>query len=127
MPSDSITPELLELPPDSMEVVPDSLPPDSMEVLPNSLPPGACVCGRCGLVHEDRRASDHAHSRYYRPCPSCGLIHADYFVDAVFGRIKVNCVIFREQYKSLLPDDAKASVRSQTVTRMPLLLTIASI
>jgi hypothetical protein len=98
-PPDSIRPELPELLPDSMEVVPDSLPPDSMEVLPDSLPPGACVCGRCGLVHEDHRAPDRAHSRYYRPCPSCGLVHADYFVDAVFGRIKVNCVIFREQYK----------------------------
>jgi len=27
---------------------------DSIEVVPESLPPGAFVCGRCGLLHEDR-------------------------------------------------------------------------
>jgi len=66
MPSDSITPKLL----------------DSMEVVPDSLPPGAFVCGRCGLVHEDREAWNRAHSRFC-PCPSCGLVHADYSCSAV--------------------------------------------
>ena len=77
-PDEGITPELLELPPDSMEVVPDSL------------PPGAFVCGRCGLVHEDREAWNRAHSRFH-PCPSCGLVHADYSISAMLGRIKVDC------------------------------------
>jgi len=97
MPPDSITPEL----------------PDSMEVVPDSLPPGAFVCGRCGLVHEDREAWNRAHSWFY-PCPSCGLVHADYSIDAMLGRIKVDCELFMEHYKGLLPtkDDAKASVRS---------------
>ena len=74
-PDEDITPELLELPPDSMEVVPDSL------------PPGAFVCGRSGLVHDDREAWNRAHSRFY-PCPSCGLVHADYSIDAMLGCIK---------------------------------------
>ena len=39
MPPDSITPELL----------------DSMEMVPDSLPSRVFVCGRCGIVHEDRR------------------------------------------------------------------------
>ena len=94
-----ITPELLELSPGSMEVVPDSL------------PPGAFVCGRCGLVHEDREAWNRAHSRFH-PCPSCGLVHADYSISAMLGRIKVDCEIFMEQYKGLLSNDANASVRS---------------
>ena len=71
-PDEGIMPELLELPLDSMDVVPDS-----MEVVPDSLPPGAFVCGRCGLVHEDREAWNRAHSRFH-PCPSCGprgLLH----------------------------------------------------
>jgi len=98
MPPDSITPELL----------------DSMEVVPDSLPPGAFVCGRCGLVHEDREAWNRAHSRFY-PCPSCGLVHADYSIDAMLGHINVDCELFMEHYKGLLPtkDDAKASVRLQ--------------
>ena len=98
-PDEGITPELLELPPDSMEVVPDSL------------PPGVFVCRRCGLVHEDREAWNRAHSRFH-PCPSCGLVHADYSNGAMLGRIKVDCEIFKEQYKGLLPNDANASVRS---------------
>ena len=89
-PDEGITPELLELPPDSMDVVPDS-----MEVVPDSLPPGAFVCGRCGLVHEDREAWNRAHSRFH-PCPSCGLVHADYSISAMLGRIKVDCEIFME-------------------------------
>ena len=105
-PDEGITPELLELPPDSMDVVPDS-----MEVVPDSLPPGAFVCGRCGLVHEDREAWNRAHSRFH-PCPSCGLVHADYSISAMLGRIKVDCEIFMEQYKGLLSNDANASVRS---------------
>ena len=102
---------MLELPPDSMDVVPDSLLPDSMEVVPDSLPPGVFVCGRCGLVHEDREAWNRAHSRFH-PCPSCGLVHADYSISAMLGRIKVDCEIFMEQYKGLLSNDANASVRS---------------
>ncbi|KAG2629444.1 hypothetical protein PVAP13_3KG430003 [Panicum virgatum] len=94
-PDEGITPEL----------------PDSMEVVPDSLPPRAFVCGRCGLVHEDREAWNHAHSRFH-PCPSCGLIHADYSISAMLGRIKVDCEIFMEQYKGLLSNDANASVRS---------------
>ena len=100
MPPDSITPELLELAPDSMEVVPESL------------PLGAFLCSRCHLVHEDREAWNRAHSRFY-PCPRCGLVHADYFIDAMLGRINVDCELFMEHYKGLLPtkEYAKASVR----------------
>ena len=87
-PDEGITPELLELPLDSMDVVPDS-----MEVVPDSLPPGAFVCRRCGLVHEDREVWNRAHSRFH-PCPSCGLVHADYSNGAMLGRIKVDCEIF---------------------------------
>jgi ribosomal protein S27AE len=88
------------------------LAPESVEMVPDSLPPGAFVCGRCHLVHEDREAWNHAHSRFY-PCPRCGLVHADYSIDAMLGRIKVDCELFIEQYKGLLPgkDDDKASVR----------------
>jgi hypothetical protein len=82
-----------------------------MEVVLDSLPPGAFVCGRCGLVHEDREAWNRAHSRFH-PCPSCGLVHADYSIGAMLGRIKVDYEIFKEQYKGLLPNDANASVRS---------------
>ena len=100
MPPDSITPELLELAPESMEVVPESL------------PLGAFLCSRCHLVHEDREAWNRAHSRFY-PCPRCGLVHADYFIDAMLGRINVDCELFMEHYKGLLPtkEYAKASVR----------------
>jgi len=85
---------------------------DSVDMVPESLPPGAFVCGRCHLVHEDREAWNRAHSRFY-PCPSCGLVHADYAIDAMLGRIKVYCKLFMEHYKGLLPtnDAAKASVR----------------
>ena len=100
MPPDSITPELLELAPDSMEVVPESL------------PLGAFLCSRCHLVHEDREAWNRAHSRFY-PCPRCGLVHADYFINAMLGRINVDCELFMEHYKGLLPtkEYAKPSVR----------------
>ena len=99
MPPDSITPELLELAPDSMEVVPESL------------PLGAFLCSRCHLVHEDREAWNRAHSRFY-PCPRCGLVHADYIIDAMVGLVKLDCELFIQHYKDLLPrkDNAKASI-----------------
>jgi len=86
---------------------------DSVDMVLESLPPRAFVCGRCHLVHEDREAWNRAHSRFY-PCPSCGLVHADYSINAMLGRIKVDCELFMEHYKGLLPtkDNAKASVRS---------------
>ena len=91
--------------PDSQEVAADS-------VVPESLPLGAFLCSRCHLVHEDREAWNRAHSRFY-PCPRCGLVHADYFIDAMLGRINVDCELFMERYKGLLPtkEYAKASVR----------------
>ena len=107
VPADEVVSEL-QMPPDSITL--ELL--DSMEVVPDSLPPGAFVCGRCGLVHEDREAWNRAHSRFY-PCPRCGLVHADYLIDAMLGRSKVDCELFMQHYKGLLPtkDDAKASVR----------------
>ncbi|TKW08983.1 hypothetical protein SEVIR_6G061500v4 [Setaria viridis] len=117
---DSITPEL-QMAPDStmlnsitmdsmpdLQMAPDSIATDS--IVPDSLPPGAFLCGRCGLVHEDREAWNRAHSRF-RPCHRCGLVHADYMSDAIAGRVEVDCDLFIEHYGWLLPrkDDAKAS------------------
>jgi len=106
--------EALLVVPDSVEMVADpvDIVPDSVEMVPEYLPPGAFVCGRCHLVHEDREAWNRAHSRFY-PCPRCGLVHADYSIDAMLGHINVDCELFMEHYKGLLPtkDDAKASVR----------------
>lgn len=113
--ADYMTSDLQEIAADSVAL--DSQEPDegktpeSMEVVPDSLPPEAFVCGRCGLVHEDREAWNRAHSRFY-PCPSCGLIHADIKFAAMFGRIKVDCKRFMEHYPGWLPTkDTKASVR----------------
>ena len=60
--------------PDSQEVAADGVALVSQEPdegitpeLLDSLPPGAFVCGRCGLVHEDRETWNRAHSRFY-PC-----------------------------------------------------------
>jgi hypothetical protein len=93
----------------SVEVLDSIIAQDSVDMVPESLPPGAFVCGSCHLVHEDREAWNRVHSRFY-PCPRCGLIHADYSIDAMLGRIKLDCELFIEQYKWLLPgkDDAKA-------------------
>jgi len=112
---DSITSESLE----AEKVISSAsleLTPDSMEMVPDSLPPGAFVCGRCHLVHEDREAWNCAHSRFY-PCPRCGLVHADYLIDAMLGHSKVDCELFMQHYKGLLPtkDDTKASVRSMFI------------
>jgi hypothetical protein len=77
-PEEVVTPDLeMEVLPDSqMEAVPDSIAvdsemvpdsviaQDSVEMVPDSLPLGAFVCGRCGLVHEDRQAWNRAHSRF---------------------------------------------------------------
>jgi hypothetical protein len=99
---------------DSLDIVPDSvnIMPDSVEMVPESLPSGAFICGRCHLIHEDCEAWNHAHSRFY-PCPHCGLVHVDYSIDAMLGRINVDCELFMEHYKGLLPtkEYAKASVR----------------
>ena len=78
---DSITSESLETE-KGVSSVSLELAPDSMEMVPDSLPPGAFVCGRCHLVHEDREAWNRAHSWFY-PCPRCGLVHADYLIDAM--------------------------------------------
>ena len=93
-----------------LQMAPDSIATDS--IVPDSLPPGDFLCGRCGLVHEDREAWNRAHSRF-RPCRRCGLVHADYMSDAIAGRVEVDCDLFIEHYGWLLPrkDDAKASVR----------------
>ena len=108
--------EALLVVPDSVEMVADpvDIVPDSVEMVPEYLPPGAFVCGRCHLVHEDREAWNRAHSRFY-PCPRCSLVHADYSIDAMLGRINVDCELFMEHYKGLLPtkEYAKASVRLQ--------------
>ena len=96
---DISTSESLEL--DSVEVAvdvveaPDSINPllsidgldsviaqDSVEMVPDSLPLGAFVCGRCGLVHEDRQAWNRAHSRFW-PCSRCGLVHNKYMGGAM--------------------------------------------
>ena len=111
----SITSESLEaekvVSPASLELAPDS-----MEMVPDSLPPGAFVCGRCHLVHKDREAWNRAHSRFY-PWPHYGLVHVDYLIDAMLGRSKLDCELFMQRYKDLLPtkDDAKASVRSMFI------------
>ena len=97
--SDSVTPELQELAPDS-------------EMVPDSLPPGSFICARCHLVHEDRQAWNRAHSRLW-PCSRCGLVHAEYIIRAMLhGLDEFDCELFIQHYKDLLPrkDDAKASV-----------------
>lgn len=90
-----------------LQMAPDSIAMDS--IVPDSLLSGAFLCGRCGLVHEDREAWNRAHSRF-RPCRRCGLVHADYMSDAIAGRVEVDCNLFIEHYGWLLPrkDDAKA-------------------
>ena len=112
---DSITSESLEAE-KGVSSVSLELAPDSMEMVPDSLPSGAFVCGHCHLVHKGREAWNHAHSRFY-PCPRCGLVHADYLIDAMLGRSKLDCELFMQRYKDLLPtkDDAKASVRSMFI------------
>ena len=76
-----------------LQMAPDSIATDS--IVPDSLPPGAFLCGRCGLVHEDREAWNRAHSRF-RPCRRCGLVHTDYMSDAIAGRVEVDCDLFIE-------------------------------
>ena len=96
---DSQEPDKVIVVPDSQEVATDGVALDSQEPdegitpeLLDFLPPGAFVCGRCGLVHEDREAWNRAHSRFY-PCPSCGLVHADIAIGVMLGRIKMEyCV-----------------------------------
>jgi len=100
MAPDSITPELLELAPDS-------------EMVLDSLPLGSFLCARCHLVHEDRQAWNRAHSRFW-PCSRCGLFHAEYIIRAMLhGLDEFDCELSIQHYKDLLlaKDDAKASVR----------------
>ena len=91
---DVVTPYSVEVTVDVVEA-PDSINPllsvdgldsviaqDSVEMVPDSLPPGAFVCGRCGLVHEDRQAWNRAHSRFW-PCSRCGLVHNKYMGGAM--------------------------------------------
>ena len=77
---DSVTPELQELTVDS-------------EMVSDSLTSGAFVCGSCHLVHEDREAWNRAHSRFW-PCSRCGLVHADYLIDAIVGRGMLDYKLF---------------------------------
>ena len=120
---ESQEPEEVVAPDSKMEVVPESqMAPDSItpelqelasnsEMVLDSLPPGSFLCARCHLVHEDRQAWNCAHSRFW-PCSRCGLVHADYIIDAMVGLVKLDCELFIQHYKDLLPrkDDAKASV-----------------
>ena len=103
---DVVTPYSVEVTVDVVEA-PDSINPllsvdgldsviaqDSVEMVPDSLPPGAFVCGRCGLVHEDRQAWDRAHSRSW-PCSRCGLVHLEYMVLAmIYGQREFDCNLF---------------------------------
>jgi len=94
---DTVAPEseFIEFVPDSesIEIVPDSVAPES-EHAPDSLPPGAFVCGRCGLVHENREAWDRAHSVFW-PCSRCGLVHFEWMLLAMFyGFKEFDCKVF---------------------------------
>nr|XP_034570546.1 uncharacterized protein LOC117835293 [Setaria viridis] len=120
---ESREPEEVVVPDSKMEVVPESqmvpdsitsefqeLAPDS-EMMLGSLPPGSFLWACCHLVHEDRQASNRAHSRFW-PCSRCGLIHTEYIIRAMLhGLDEFNCELFIQHYKDLLPvkDDAKAS------------------
>ena len=85
---DTVAPES-----ESIEIVPDSVAPES-EHAPDSLPPGAFVCGRCGLVHENREAWDRAHSVFW-PCSRCGLVHFEWMLLAMFyGFKEFDCKVF---------------------------------
>ena len=63
-------------------------------MVPDSLLPGAFVCGRCGLVHEDRQAWNRAHSRFW-PWSRCGLVHNEYMVTSMlYGQREFDCKLF---------------------------------
>jgi hypothetical protein len=94
--------------PDSQELVPDSVP-DSPELVPDSLPPGAFVCARCLLVHEDRQASERAHSRRW-PCSRCSLVHEEYALTTwiIYVMDTFDC-------KTSIPDVEKLEMDGNTI------------
>jgi len=86
-----------------------------MEMVPDSLPPGTFVCGCCHLIHQDREAWNRAYSRFW-PCSRCGLMHADYLIDAIVGQGMLDYRAFLPTLQFLIADKGcrqtgKASVR----------------
>jgi len=126
--------DLLAMVPDSMEssmlsmdsVDLLSMVPHSMES-PDSLPPGAFVCGRCQVVHLNRKAWDRVHTGKY-PCSRCGLKHDDYLIfPVVHGIDKFECELFIPDVnkvvfgvgmeKILLPPDVLKKVEEEAKER----------
>ncbi|KAL6838417.1 hypothetical protein ACP4OV_031662 [Aristida adscensionis] len=67
---------------ESFQLVPES---ESVEVMPaaksGELELSEFLCGRCGVIHENRALWNRVHSRF-RPCSRCGVINKDNLIAA---------------------------------------------
>jgi hypothetical protein len=97
--SEEITPEWQELMmPESQEPV-EVVTPELLELAPDSITP------ELHERHEDRQAWNRAHSRLW-PCSRCGLVHTEYRLGAMLhGLDEFDCELFIPYLDNVVMDD----------------------